>query len=72
MLIGTDADFTIVDMNKESVIDHKKLHSKNNPTPWNGWNVKGMPVYTVVRGMTVMKDGEVVGSPRGVHFKPLV
>ncbi len=44
--LGSDGDLTIVDMNKEGTIDPKKLHSKNHPTPWGGWKVKGMPVYT--------------------------
>jgi len=63
--VGSDGDLTIVDMNKSSVIDCTKLHAKNNPTPFDGWEVKGMPVYTVVRGHIQMKDGEPVGNPIG-------
>ena len=60
--LGSDGDLTIVDMNKEATIDPNKLHSKNHPTPWGGWKVKGMPVYTIVRGNVQMKDGEPVGK----------
>ena len=60
--LGSDGDVTIVDMNKEATIDPNKLHSKNKPTPWGGWKVKGMPVYTIVRGNVQMKDGEPVGK----------
>ena len=70
--VGSDGDFTIIDMDKEGIIDSEKLHSRNTVTPFNGWKVKGMPVYAVVRGHIVMKDGEVVGKPRGKHIKAIV
>jgi allantoinase len=70
--IGADADFTIVDMEKEGVIDSAKLHSKNTVTPFDGWKIKGMPVGAVVRGTVVMKDGEPIGKPCGQHIKAIV
>ncbi|MFB3062719.1 MAG: dihydroorotase family protein, partial [Candidatus Binatia bacterium] len=42
--LGSDGDVTIVDMDREGVIDVNKLHSKNKPSPWHGWKVKGIPV----------------------------
>ncbi|MBI4447299.1 MAG: dihydroorotase family protein [Acidobacteria bacterium] len=69
---GADADVTIVNMQKEGVIDKNKLHSKSKVTPFHGWRVKGLPVYTVVRGNIVMKDGEIVGPPVGQFQKPIV
>ena len=69
--IGSDADFTIVDMGKEGVIQSEKLHSRTKITPFDGWRVKGLPVYTIVRGKVVMRDGEVVGKPRGEYIKPV-
>ena len=69
--LGSDGDLTIVDMNKEATIDPKKLHSKNHPTPWGGWKVKGMPVYTIVRGNVQMKDGEPVGGAIGQMQTPI-
>jgi len=68
--LGSDGDITIVDMNKEGVIDVNKLHSKNKPSPWHGWKVKGIPVCTVVRGHVQMRDGQVVGKPIGRMVKP--
>lgn len=70
--VGSDGDFTIIDMDKEGIIDSKKLHSRNTVTPFDGWKVKGMPVYAVVRGNIVMKDGEIVGKPKGKHIKAIV
>ncbi len=68
--VGSDGDVTIVDMEKEGAIDVNKLHSKNNPSPWHGWKVKGMPVTTIVRGHVQMQDGEPVGEPIGRMVVP--
>ncbi len=68
--VGSDGDVTIVDMEKEGTIDVNKLHSKNNPSPWHGWKVKGMPVTTIVRGHVQMQDGEPVGEPIGRMVVP--
>lgn len=69
--VGSDADLTIVDMDKEGVIDPKKLHSKNVVTPWGGWKVKGLPVMTIVRGHVQMRDGEPVGGVIGQMQVPV-
>ncbi|RYL93969.1 allantoinase AllB [Sporolactobacillus sp. THM19-2] len=68
---GTDADLTIVDMEKETVIRAEKLHSKSKITAYDGWPVKGIPVETIVRGETIMKNGEIVHKPCGQLVKPL-
>ena len=70
--LGSDGDITIVDMDKEALIDVNKLHSKNKPTPWNGWKVKGVPVCTIVRGHVQMRDGEPVGKPIGRMLTPIL
>lgn len=67
---GADADVTIVDLNKEGVIDKDALHSKSKVTPFHGFRVKGMPVYTIVRGHVVMKNGEIYGQPIGAYVQP--
>jgi len=72
MRLGSDGDLTIADMNKEGTIDPRKLHSKNHPTPWGGWKIKGMPVYTIVRGNVQMKDGEPVGGVIGQMQTPII
>jgi dihydroorotase len=69
---GADGDVTIIDLAKESTIDKARLHSKSKVTPFHGWKVKGMPVYTIVRGTVVMKHGEIYGKPIGEHIRPVV
>jgi len=56
---GMDADFVVVDMKKEYIINPNDFKTKAKYSPFEGFNVKGMPVMTIVRGNIVMKDGEV-------------
>ncbi len=60
---GADADIVLVDMAKRDVIRAEKLHSIGNATPFEGFEVIGMPVRTLVRGKTVAQDGRPVGAP---------
>ena len=62
---GFDADFTIVDMNKKIVIKNENIESKCGWSPFNEFEFKGKPVFTVVGGKTKMKDGKVLGDPEG-------
>jgi dihydroorotase (multifunctional complex type) len=61
LLSGTDADFTVVDMNKKRKINAKELHSKNKTSPFEGMEVKGIPEAAIVRGKFVVKDGNLMG-----------
>ncbi|HEX8967988.1 MAG TPA: amidohydrolase family protein, partial [Chloroflexota bacterium] len=63
--IGSDADFTLVDLAAEGVIQAAGLHGKNNMTPFEGRPTHGAAVATVVRGQVVMQDGALVGPPSG-------
>lgn len=71
VLVGTDADLTIVDMEKEYMIKREDLHSKSKVTAFDGFKVKGKPVYTIVRGNIVMQDGKLNSHPSGQLVTPL-
>jgi dihydroorotase len=68
---GSDADLTVVDLAKTGVIAASHLHSKNNVTPFEGHRTKGEAVATICRGRIVMRDGELVGEPRGRMTRPV-
>lgn len=59
--VGADADFTIVDMDKQATIEREKLHSKSKVTAYDGFQLNAAPVATIVNGTTIMKNG-VVGD----------
>ena len=62
LLPGTDADITIVDMNKKGIIDVNNLHSKSKTCAYHGMEVQGFPVSTIVRGKFIVKDGQLTGT----------
>jgi dihydroorotase len=67
--VGYDADFTIVDLKAERVIEDAWIGSKCGWTPFAGRKAKGWPVGTVVRGNRVMWEGELGrASGRPVRF----
>ena len=62
---GYDADFTLVDMQHRRVIEDSWIVSPCGWTPFAGLRVTGWPVATILRGMTVMREDTVIGTPRG-------
>jgi dihydroorotase len=63
--VGYDADFTVVDFKRRATITNDWIASKCGWTPYDGVNVTGWPVGTIVRGARVMWDGALVTPARG-------
>jgi dihydroorotase len=63
--VGSDADLTLVDLSVEDTVEERRLHGKNNLTPFEGHRTRGAAVATVVRGHVVMRDGELRAPPGG-------
>ncbi|MDD2889264.1 MAG: dihydroorotase [bacterium] len=54
------ADITIIDLNKEWIVDANKFESKSRNCPFDKWKLKGKPVMTIVKGKIRMKDGVIL------------
>lgn len=67
---GYDADFTIVNMKRRETITNAQAGSKAGWTPYDGKQVIGWPIGTIIRGRRVMWEGEIVtpGQGRAVEF----
>ncbi len=65
LFIGTDADFTIVDLEEEWIVDAKSLESKGKYSPLNGRKLKGKVKKTIVRGEVVYSDKEGIIGRNG-------
>ncbi|MGZ7116920.1 MAG: dihydroorotase [Methanobacterium sp.] len=63
---GMDADFVVVDMKKESIINPDNFKTKAKYSPFKGFKVKGIPIMTITRGNVVMEDGEIFEN-KGKH-----
>ena len=59
---GTDADLVVYDPEQEWVLSGDQLHSLSGYTPFSGIEVKGKIVHNIVRGETVIKDGQFTGD----------
>jgi len=66
---GFDADFTIVDMNKEIIIKNENIESKCGWSPFDGYKLKGNPVSTIIAGNIKMQDGKILGDPEGTPLE---
>jgi dihydroorotase len=66
---GYDADFTIVDMKRRETITNKWIESRCGWTPYDGFEVQGWPVGTMVRGRFAMWQGEIADQAHGAPVK---
>jgi dihydroorotase len=62
---GADADLVLVDLARRETITNARIASRCGWTPFDGQEVTGWPVATVLRGRVVMRDGEVMGDASG-------
>ncbi len=59
VLVGADADLVVWDPAKEKTITAKTQQSAIDYNVFEGKNVKGLPRYTLTRGMVAIDDGAV-------------
>jgi dihydroorotase-like cyclic amidohydrolase len=61
---GSDADFALIDINKDWTLSRNELETKTKETfLFDAWKVRGRCVSVILRGKTIMKDGVIVGTP---------
>jgi dihydroorotase len=54
--IGNMADITIIDPDVPFKVDSERFCSKSRNTPFNGWDMRGKAVFTMVEGRIVFDD----------------
>lgn len=62
---GYDADFTIVDLKRRQTITNGWMESRAGWTPYDGVEVQGWPIGTIIRGRRVMWEAEILGAAQG-------
>ena len=63
--VGQDADLALIDMSLKKKIINGELHTRVNWSPFDGVELQGWTVRTIVNGQTVFLNGEVNKSVRG-------
>jgi dihydroorotase len=62
---GYDADLVLVDLNTYRPVRREELLTKCGWSPFEGWNLTGWPVVTIVGGQIVYQNGNVNQQVRG-------
>jgi len=60
---GSDADITLIDMKREKKVTSELFGGFSDYIVYEGWNLKGWPVKTIVRGELVADDFQVISKP---------
>ena len=63
--VGHDADLVLIDLSLKKKVANGELHTKVNWSPFDGMELQGWPVRTIVNGQTVFLNGEVNKIIRG-------
>jgi len=57
---GVKADLTLIDLDRKWKVDASRFYSKGRNCPFNGWELHGKAILTIVAGRIVAKDGVVM------------
>jgi len=68
--VGSDADFVVVDMDRERTLRNEDVVAKCGWTPYDGLTVRGVPESTYVRGEPVFEKDDIVGETGYGEFIP--
>jgi dihydropyrimidinase len=60
---GADADIVLFDPEKKVIIKKSILHEQVDYTPYEGFELTGYPVTTILRGRMIMDNGNFTAAP---------
>jgi dihydropyrimidinase len=66
--IGSDADIVLWDAARQVTLSQSLLHHGADYTPYEGFDVTGWPVTTILRGTIVVENGMLCGAKGGGTF----
>ena len=69
ILEGWDADLTLVDMEHVRPVRNEEMFTRVRWSPFNGRELTGWPIYTIVGGQVAFDRGKIRD---GVHGRPLL
>jgi dihydropyrimidinase len=67
--IGSDADLVFWDPTKKVTLSQSILHHDCDYTPYEGMQVTGWPIRTLLRGKTIVSEGELLANPGTGQFQ---
>ena len=66
---GSDADIVLIDPGIQKTLSLSDLHL-GDYSIWEGWDIQGWPVTTILRGKLMVEDGQFFGSSTDGQFIP--
>jgi allantoinase len=70
IVVGKDADFTLVDLNVSEVVTADSLHYRHQQSPYLGRRLRGRVTRTFLRGQTIFEDGKFSARSNGKLVRP--
>jgi dihydropyrimidinase len=58
---GSDADIALIDPTIRKRLSVADLHAADHSV-WEGWDIRGWPVTTILRGKVIVEDGKLSGT----------
>jgi dihydropyrimidinase len=60
--VGSDADIVIFDPDLKKKLTMDDLHADTDYSIWEGFECEGYPIMTILRGKTIVRDGQLRGD----------
>jgi dihydropyrimidinase len=67
---GSDADIVLIDPDVKTTVRLEDLHSDCDYSLWDGREMIGHPMTTILRGMVLVDNGQWVGAKNAGRFVP--
>ena len=65
---GSDADIVLINPTVRKRLSLDDLHADSDYSIWEGWEVEGYPVTTILRGNVIVENGQLLGSTDDGRF----
>src|SRR5262249_6175327 len=66
---GSDADLVFIDPSIKKTLGREDFHVADY-SPWEGWEVSGWPVTTILRGRVIVDRGKLTGTTADGQWLP--
>lgn len=70
IVVGNDADLTLVDLSTEYALQESSLFQRHRLSPYIGKNFRGIVQQTLLRGQPIFVDGKIVAQRTGRFVRP--
>lgn len=70
IVVGNDADLTLVDLTAPYTLEEGSLFQRHRMSPYIGKSFRGVIRQTLLRGQTIFVDGKIVAAGTGRFVRP--